>query len=57
MEGCRAKCTHHLEPQLFWAPSFRVEQGVPRARGEKVLEERKGGGGGKGLPRAESRFR
>ena len=44
MEGCRAKCTHHLEPQLFWAPSFRVEQGVPRARGEKVLEERKGRG-------------
>ena len=57
MEGCQAKCTHHLEPQLFWALSFRVEQGVPRARGEKVLEERKGGGGGQGLPRAGSKFR
>ena len=43
MEGCRAKCTHHLEPQLFWALSFRVEQGVPRPRGEKVLEEGKAG--------------
>lgn len=54
VEGCRAKCTHHLEPQLFWALSFRVEQGVPRPRGEKVLEEGKEGVEGRGFPGLEA---
>ena len=42
MEGRRARRTCHLERQLFWAPSCRVEQGVPRAMEEKVLEGREG---------------
>ena len=50
MEGCRAKCTHHLEPQLFWAPSFRVEQGVPRARGERCWRRGREGVEGRGFP-------
>lgn len=38
MEGRRAKHTSHLERQLFWAPSCRRQQGVPRAVEEKVLK-------------------
>ena len=38
-------------------PELQSGAGCSQSQGREVLEERKGGGGGKGLPRAESRFR
>lgn len=44
--GTRSQTHHHLEQQLFWAPSCRARAGVPGARKRRSFRGRSGGGAG-----------